>query len=60
VPGTSGATGGTFGFMFLVGKSMICLGSLRAFCALTAMWRSLDSRWQRMTRTKGPFGTLPA
>jgi hypothetical protein len=48
-----------FGFMFLVGKSKVCLGSLRPLCALTAMWRSHDSRWRRMMRTKGPFGTLP-
>jgi hypothetical protein len=60
VPGTSGVTDGTFGFMFLMGKSKICPGSLRPFCALTVMWCSLDSRWRRMMRMKGPFGTLPA
>jgi hypothetical protein len=31
-----------------------------AFCAHTAMWRFLDSRWRRKTKTKGPFDMLPA
>jgi hypothetical protein len=26
----------------------------------TAMWCFIDSRWQRRTKTKGPFGMLPA
>jgi hypothetical protein len=60
VLGTSGVTGGILSPMWLLVMSKACRVCLRPSCAHIVMWRSLNSRWRRKTKTKGSFDMLPA
>jgi hypothetical protein len=60
VPGTSGAIGGTTGFMFRRLMSKTTQGSLPPLCVHIIMWHTRCLKWRRMMKMRGPFGLLPA